>query len=184
MPCQHPLAVFLIILYSLSRSNLHLNPINLCTAISIYSCQWREYNVNVQQSCKPHWYIFLILYISATSATLTGDSEAQNISDDIHPCLAPIIGPRKVHQNTWSKNTQISHFLSKPFWPIFIRNWHHAFTKPKFYPNFGLLFNRPPNFGYFISIFNFHYFFVFPPLQASLCVLASLRQRFTTAEGR
>ena len=94
------------------------------------------------------------------------------------------LGPRKVHQNAWSKNAQISQFLSEPSWPIFIRNWHHAFTKPKFYPNFGLLFNRPPNFGYFISIFNFHYFFVFPPLQASLCVLASLRQQFTTAEGR
>ena len=47
-------------------------------------------------------------------------------------------GPRKVHQDAWSKNTQILRFLSKPFRPIFIRILHHASAKPNFYPNLGL----------------------------------------------
>ena len=36
---------------------------------------------------------------------------------------------------------EISQFLSKMFWPIFIRNRHLAFAKaakPNFYPNYGL----------------------------------------------
>jgi hypothetical protein len=52
----------------------------------------------------------------------------------------------KTPESTWSKNTQISRFLSKPFWPIFIRNSDHASAKPNFCPNFRLGLQKPLSF--------------------------------------
>lgn len=47
-------------------------------------------------------------------------------------------GPRKVHQDADPKMHKIFRFLSKRFWPIFVRNSDHASDRHTEFPNLGL----------------------------------------------